>query len=181
LHKQLAGSLVQQDRAEEAIVEFVAALLIDPEDAEAHAGIGQIHLNAGRDADAVDALRRATEVAPANHDARYALANALVRLGRTREAAEHFVRVEQAQRQMLADRRRSLSHDVLKEEAALRTAEGRFDAAIALYEKALAVNAADPSVFGHLASLYSKVGRAPDAARARTMYEKMRADGAAPR
>jgi tetratricopeptide (TPR) repeat protein len=181
LHKQLAGSLVQQDRAEEAIVEFVAALLIDAEDAEAHAGIGQIHLNAGRDADAVDALRRATEVAPANHDARYALANALVRLGRTREAAEHFVRVEQAQRQMLADRRRSLSHDVLKEEAALRTAEGRFDAAIALYEKALAVNAADPSVFGHLASLYSKVGRAPDAARARAMYEKMRADGAAPR
>ena len=181
LHKQLAGSLVQQDRAGEALVEFVAALLINPEDAEAHAGIGQIHLNAGRDADAVDALRRATEIAPANHDARYALANALVRLGRTQEAAEHFARVEEAQRQMLADRRRSLSHDVLKEEAALRTAEGRFDAAIALYEEALAVTPTDAAVYGHLASLYSKVGRAPDAARAQTMYEKMRAGEAAPR
>ena len=181
LHKQLAGSLVQQDRAREALVEFVAALLINSEDAEAHAGIGQIHLNAGRDADAVDALRRATEIAPANHDARYALANALVRLGRTQEAAEHFARVEEAQRQMLADRRRSLSHDVLKEEAALRTAEGRFDAAIALYEEALAVTPTDAAVYGHLASLYSKVGRAPDAARAQTMYEKMRAGEAAPR
>lgn len=181
MHKHLAASLVQQDRAGEAFVEFVAALLINPEDAEAHAGIGRIHLNAGRDADAADALRRATEIAPANHDARYALANALVRLGRTQEAAEHFTRVEQAQRQMLADRRRTLSHDVLKEEAALRTAEGRFEAAIALYEQALLVSAADPAVYERLASLYAKVGRAPDAARARAMYEKTRADGAAPR
>ena len=181
MHKHLAASLVQQDRAGEAFVEFVAALLINPGDAEAHAGIGRIHLNAGRDADAADALRRATEIAPADHDARYALANALVRLGRTQEAAEHFTRVEQAQRQMLADRRRTLSHDVLKEEAALRTAEGRFEAAIALYEQALLVSAADPSVYERLASLYAKVGRAPDAARARAMYEKTRADGAAPR
>ena len=82
---------------------------------------------------------------------------------------------------MLADRRRTLSHDVLKEEAALRTAEGKFDAAIALYEQALTVTAADPAVYGHLASLYSRVGRAPDAARARAMYEKMRAGGAARR
>ena len=181
LHKHRAGSLVQQDRAGEALVEFVAALLINPEDAEAHTGIGQIHLNAGRDADAVDALTRATEIAPANHDARYALANALVRLGRTQEASEHFVRVEQAQRQMLADRRRSLSHDVLKEEAALRASEGRLDMAIALYEEALTVTADDPSVYGQLAVLYLKVGRAPDAARARAMYEKMRADRAARR
>ena len=181
LHKHLAASLVLHDRAGEAFVEFVSALLINPEDADAHAGIGRIHLHAGRDADAADALRRATELAPADHDARYALANALVRLGRTQEAAEHFKRVEQAQRQMIADRRRTLSHDVLKEEAALRTAEGRFEAAIALYEQALLVTAADPSVYQHLASLYSKVGRAPDAARARAIYEKMRADGSAPR
>ena len=180
LHKHLAGSLAQEDRAGEALAEFMAALLINSGDAEAYTGIGQIHLNAGRDADAVDALRRATEIAPASHDARYALANALVRLGRTEEAAEHFVRVEQAQRQMLADRRRGLTHDVLKEEAALRAAEGRFEAAIALYEKALAVMV-DPSVYGHLAVLYSKIGRAPDAARARAMYEKTRTDRDAPR
>jgi tetratricopeptide (TPR) repeat protein len=180
LHRHLAGSLAQQDRAAEALVEFVAALLIDPGDAEAYTGIGQIHLNEGRDADAVDALRRATEIAPASHDARYALANALVRLGRAQEAAEHFVRVEQAQRQMLADRRRGLSHDVLKEEAALRAAEGKFEIAIGLYEKSLAVTV-DPSVYGHLAVLYAKVGRAPDAARARAMYEKTRTDGDTPR
>ena len=179
-HKHLAGSLVQQDRAAEALVEFIAALLINPADAEALTGIGQIHLNAGRDVEAVDALRRAIDISPTSHDARYALANALVRLGRTQEAAEHFVRVEQAQRQMLADRRRGMSHDVLKEEAALRVAEGKLEIAITLYEKALAVTV-DPLVYSHLAVLYAKVGRAPDAARARAMYEKTRSEAGASR
>ena len=81
MHKYLAGALLQQDRADEAFVEFVAALLIDPRDADAHAGIGQIHLNAGRDDEAVTALRRAVELSPDHTEARYALATALMRLG----------------------------------------------------------------------------------------------------
>ena len=96
---------------------------------------------------------------------------ALERLGRTEEAAQHFARVEQTQRQMLADRRRTMSLGVLKEEAALRVSEGRFDAAIGLYEKALAVDA-EPAVYGRLADLYSKVGRTLDAARAKAIYDK---------
>ena len=150
----------------------MAALLIDPLDAAAHAGIGRIRLQAGRDADAVDALRRATDLAPADSEARYALASALERLGRSKEAAEHFARVEQAQRQALADQRRELSAAALKQEAALRTAEGKFDAAIALYEKALAIEP-DPVVYSRLADLYAKVGRPLDAARARALSEKV--------
>jgi tetratricopeptide (TPR) repeat protein len=171
MHRLLASTLLQQDRADEALAEFVAVLLIDPLDAAAHAGIGQIHLQAGRDADAVDALRRATDLAPADSETRYALASALERLGRTKEAAQHFARVEQAQRQTLADRRRELSVASLKQEAALRTAEGRFDTAIALYEKALE-SESDPVVYTRLADLYAKVGRASDAARAKALSEK---------
>jgi len=171
MHRLLATTLMQQDRADEAVAEFVAALLIDPLDAAAHAGIGRIRLQTGRDADAVDALRRATDLAPTDSEARYALANALERLGRSKEAAEHFARVEQAQRQALADQRRELSAAVLKQEATLRTAEGKFDAAIELYEKALAVES-DPVVYSRLADLYAKVGRPLDAARARALSEK---------
>jgi tetratricopeptide (TPR) repeat protein len=178
LHKLLARALVQQDREDEAIARFVAALLIDPVDAEALAGIGQIHLDAGRNAEAAAVLRRATDLAPGSSEARYAFANALVRLGRTEEAAQHFDKVEQAQQQMLADRRRTMSSDVLKEEAALRVAEGRLEEAVTLYEKALAV-AADPALYGRLAELYAKVGRALDAARARTMYETAQRGGLA--
>jgi tetratricopeptide (TPR) repeat protein len=180
LHRLLAGALMQQDRSDEAFAEFIAALLINPQDGEAHAGIGQIHLNAGRDADAVEALRRAAEISPDNSQTRYALANALVRVGRRDEAAQHFARVEQAQRQILADRRRTMSYDVLKEEAALRVAEGRLDAAIALYEQALSLRA-EAAVYGRLADLYSRVGRAPDAARAKAMYEKALLAGSAAR
>ena len=171
MHKSLAAALMQQDRTSEALAEFVAALLIDPGDAEAHAGIGQIHLNAGRNDEALDALRRAIELAPGNIDARYALATGLERLGRTEEAGQHFTRVALAQRQLLADRRRTMSLGVLKEEAALRISEGQLDVAIVLYEKALVVEA-EPAVYGRLADLYSRVGRALDAARVKAIYEK---------
>jgi hypothetical protein len=77
-----------------------------------------------------------------------------------------------------------MSLGVLKEEAALRASEGHLEAAIALYEKALVVEA-EPAVYGRLTDLYLKVGRALDAARARAIYEKTahaeRADGSTPR
>jgi tetratricopeptide (TPR) repeat protein len=79
--------------------------------------------------------------------------------------------VEQAQRQTLADRRRELSAAALKQEATLRTAEGQFEAAIALYEKALAVES-DPLVYGSLQICTRRLGRTVDASRARALYEK---------
>ncbi len=122
-HKYLAGALLQQDRVNEAFIEFLATLLIDPLDADAHAGIGRIHLDAGKYADAIEALRRAVELTPELTEARYALATALMRSGKTQEAAQEFERVEEAQRRALAERRRKMSLDVLKEEAARRAAE----------------------------------------------------------
>jgi predicted Zn-dependent protease len=65
---------------------------------------------------------------------------------------------------------------VLKEEAALRVAEGQLEAAVTLYEKALAASA-DPAIYGHLAELYARVGRGLDAARARAMHEQALRDG----
>jgi tetratricopeptide (TPR) repeat protein len=117
-HKRLAGALMLQSLTGEAFVELVAALLIDPHDAGAHAGIGQILLNTGQPDDALPALRRAVELSPDYTEARYALATALMRTGRTKEAAREFELVEQSQRQTLAERRRIMSLEVLKGEAA---------------------------------------------------------------
>jgi superkiller protein 3 len=119
-HRLLAGAHLLEDHPDEALAEFAAALRIDPRDAAAHLGVGQIHLNAGRHAEAVDALRRATELDADSIDAAYALATALTRLGKGREAAPYFERVEQVQRQRLADRRRQLLLDIQREEKALR-------------------------------------------------------------
>ncbi len=119
-HRLLAGAHLLEDHPDDAMAEFAAALRIDPRDADAHLGVGQIHLNAGRNAEAVDALRRATELKPDSTDAAYALATALTRLGKGSEAAPYFARVEQAQRQRQEDRRRQLLLDIQREDAARR-------------------------------------------------------------
>jgi tetratricopeptide (TPR) repeat protein len=111
-------------------------------------------------------------VSPDHVEARYALATALARSGKAREAAQEFERVAQAQRGALAERRRTMSLDVLKEEGALRAAEGHYDLAVALYERAATLGK-DPAVYRQLADLYTKLGRFNDAARARAMYEKV--------
>jgi tetratricopeptide (TPR) repeat protein len=123
-HKNMAGVLMQQDRLDDAFVEWVAALLIDPRDPDAHAGIGQLLLNMGRINDAVDALRRAVELSPDYTDARYALAIALRRLGKTQEADREFARVEVEQRRALAERRRQMSIDVSTQQETQRTDGG---------------------------------------------------------
>jgi len=116
-HKRLAGALMLQDLTDEVFVELVAALLIDPRDAGAYTGIGQIHVNAGRYDEAVPPLRRALELSPDYPEARYALATALMRLGKTDEATRELERVQQQQRQILEERRRTMAREVLEEEA----------------------------------------------------------------
>lgn len=119
-HMYLGAALMQQDRTDEAMAEFLVAALIDPRQPRAHLGIGEISLNTGNHRGAVDALRRALELSPALIPARYALATALARLGDAEQAAREFERVEAAQRQALEDRRRTMSLDVKKEGDAIR-------------------------------------------------------------
>ena len=171
-HRYLAGALRQQDRGGDALIEFMAAVLIDSRDAEAHAGIGQVYLDSGAYAAAIEALRRAVDLAPDHTEARYALATALMRAGRAQDAEQEFGRVQDAQRTALAERRRDMSLAVLKEEAALRAAEGRYDAAIALYERAATLGR-DPAVYQTLSDLYRTLGRLDDAARAHAMSEQV--------
>jgi tetratricopeptide (TPR) repeat protein len=133
--RSLAGVLLQQDLVDEAFAELVAAVLIDPQDVSAHAAIGRIHLNAGRHEEAVAALRHAVALSPDDTEARYALATALARSGDAQEAAQQLERVARVQRQALADRRRDFAIGVMKQEAALDAAEGRYDRAVELWRQ----------------------------------------------
>jgi tetratricopeptide (TPR) repeat protein len=119
-HRLLAGAYLLVDRPDDALAEFAVALRIDPRDADAHLGVGQIHVNAGRNAEAVKALRRAIELKADSIDAAYALATALTRIGKVAEAEPYFERVAQVQRQRQTDRRQQLLLDIQREEAALR-------------------------------------------------------------
>ncbi len=54
-----AGRCCDLERPEAAIVELAAALLVDPKDYESYVTLGQIHLDAGRYAQAGPLLTRA--------------------------------------------------------------------------------------------------------------------------
>lgn len=182
-HKDLARAYLEENRLDDAFRELVAACLLDPRDAEIHASVGRIHLIAGRHDDAALALRRAVALRPDLHDARYALATALTRLGQNEAAARELDTFERASRQALAARRQDMAVDVLIEEASLRASEGRLDEAIKRYEEAVAIGA-PPDAYLRLADLYTRVGRRDDSSRARAAYGRLArpaADQVAPR
>jgi tetratricopeptide (TPR) repeat protein len=108
IHKEFAVTLTEAGRPDEAFCELVAALLIDPRDGQAQASIGQLHLDAGQNADAVAAFTRALHMSPDRFEVRYALASAYTRLGNMAEAARQMEIFERASRDALARRRREM-------------------------------------------------------------------------
>jgi tetratricopeptide (TPR) repeat protein len=172
-HVRLAHGYLDQDLADEAYAEYVAALLIDPENPDAYMGIGQLHLNAGRYDDAAIALRRLVVLQPAFAEARYALANALMRAGRTDEGAKELAEFQRVQIQLADRKRRAMALDVIKEEAALRFSEGAFDRAAALWHQAVEQ---EPNAANH-ASLAATLVAAGRPEMALQHYEKAAAIG----
>jgi len=106
LRRESAGALVAAGRFDDAFAEFVAALLITPDDAEVLAAIGQMFLDTDRAEEAIAPLRRALAVKAERYQTHYALAVALARAGQAREAAREFERFERLSRQALEERRR---------------------------------------------------------------------------
>ena len=64
--------------------------LLGGSDADSLAAIGQLHLEAGRFADAESTTRRAIALQGDRYEARYVLGRALLRQGRTAEAREQL-------------------------------------------------------------------------------------------
>jgi tetratricopeptide (TPR) repeat protein len=112
LRRELAGAYAAGGREDDAFGELIAALLIDSRDGQAHVSIGQLDLDAGRNAEAVTAFNRALEAMPDRYETRYALATAYTRLGRTADAAREFELFERARREKLEERRRDIAREV---------------------------------------------------------------------
>lgn len=167
--KELAFAYLEQDRPLAAFRELVAACAIAPADPDVHALVGRIHLDADRAHAAVPALRRALELAPGHADARYALATALLRLGDGQAAAREREMFDRASRASIEARRRQMAADVLAAEAAVRTAEGFHDRALALWQQVIEV---EPDRVSHLQSLAAAQVRAGRTLEAIETYER---------
>jgi len=117
LRREFAGALVSAGRFEDAFAEFVAALLIAPDDAEVLAAIGQMFLDTDREDEAIAPLRRALAVKAERYATHYALAVALARTGLTADAAREFELFERLSRQALQERRRVVAGQAGPDEA----------------------------------------------------------------
>jgi tetratricopeptide (TPR) repeat protein len=77
-------------RTEEALAELERAAALSPRDYRFHLELGRAYDNTGDAARAEASLRRAVELAPRYFDARWALANFLLRAGKPDTAIEEF-------------------------------------------------------------------------------------------
>jgi tetratricopeptide (TPR) repeat protein len=119
-HIDLAEVDRAQDKLDDALVELLAAALLDPSYAKTFGLIGQVQAAAGRDDEAVIMLRRAVTLDSALLDARYALSRALLRLGRTDEAAAELRAFEQAQAKAMDEQRRQFRENQQKIDEVLK-------------------------------------------------------------
>jgi tetratricopeptide (TPR) repeat protein len=120
MRQELATAYAAQGRTEDAFVELVAGLLVDPANASLHAAVGQLRLDSGHPDEAVPSFVRALDLNPSRYEVRYALATALTRLGRTDEARRQLEIFDRVRRQMLEQRRQGIQNDVEKEDSIRR-------------------------------------------------------------
>jgi tetratricopeptide (TPR) repeat protein len=119
-HFDLGEVYRAQDKLDEALVEYLAAALIDPANARTFGMLGQVEAAAGRDEQAAVMLRRAVMLDEGLVDARYALSRALLRLGRTEEAQQELRAFEAAQAKAMNEQRRQFLDNQQKIDDVLR-------------------------------------------------------------
>jgi len=112
-------------------------LMLAPGRSGAYAAMAQVHLKEGRYADAAEVSRRALDLDPAHEQARYALATALLRLGRTDEGQKELDEFQRRQSEAAVAHARELELGGLRREAEISSAGGDHQKAVSLLRKAL--------------------------------------------
>jgi tetratricopeptide (TPR) repeat protein len=162
-HRALADIYLQIGDHDEALTEFLAALLANSRDADSFAGIAQIHLRSGRYQDAADVAQRALDVNPDHSSAAFALGSALTRIGRADEGARALERFSQIRAKALEREQREWDLKMAKQEASVSLTKGESEAAITALRKAVSYepNAADSHLT--LGRVLKNVGRYAEA------------------
>jgi len=162
-HVELGETYLDLDRDDEAIAEFLAALMIDPRHTNASAALGKAYLRLGDYADAEAAARRAVALDRTHLEARYTLAAALVRLGRTEEGKQELERYRQMQADAEASRRREYEMTALMRAVAESTGRGAYDEAAARLREAIRIKPDDAALHVSLGLALRNAGRLAEA------------------
>jgi tetratricopeptide (TPR) repeat protein len=187
-YNNIAISLLQKGKTDEAIAHYNKALELDPNYGEGHYNLANALLRLGRTEDAVSHYEKALEIYSKNIPARYNLASVLVQSGRVEEgiaqyrkalelnpsnAAAHnnlgatllrLGRVDEA----ATHYRQALALDPNNAQANYNLAntlvqKGRLDEAIKHYQRALQINPRDAAAHDRLSKVLRQLGRIDEA------------------
>jgi tetratricopeptide (TPR) repeat protein len=157
-HRDLASVYTKQGREDEAFAELAIATWLDPDDAFALVALGQTHMAAQRDLDAIEALERAVALAPNLRDARYALAQALTRAGRRADAQRQLTEFERLRTEAIARDRRQMDLDAIKGTAVRQSAQGQYRQSVETWRNVIALEPGVAQNYRELAEALVKAG-----------------------
>ena len=152
-HDNLGAVLAQNGRVDEAIVQFQAALVIQPDYAVAHYNLGNALFQAGQPDEAIVHYQKALAIRPDYAEAHDNLGNVLFQKGQVDEA---IIQLQQAVaiRPDNAITRFNLGNALLR--------RGRMDEAIVHYQKALAIQPGFVEAQGSLARIAWVLATSPN-------------------
>jgi tetratricopeptide (TPR) repeat protein len=141
-HRQIAEVYFLQGRDDEALGEHSVAVLLAPGNGRAHAGRGQALLRLQRYAEAAAAFRHAVATGDDRLETRYGLGVALTRDGHPEEGRAEIDASQALRAKAIAQGQVEFEQAALRRAAAAERAAGRHDEAVALFERALALDSA---------------------------------------
>ena len=162
-HRALGRAYADNGRPADGYAELVIALLLDPDDVETLTDLGRVHLTADRHDRAVAALERAIGIDATNRLAVRALADALIRAGRTAEGKQRLEESARLQTAALDDDRRAKAAAVLRLNAEVRMGQREYPAAVDLWRQAIALQGGNAAIHLRLAEALAGANR-PDEA-----------------
>jgi tetratricopeptide (TPR) repeat protein len=163
-HRQIGEVYFLQGRDEEALAEHSVAVLLAPNNGRAHGGRAQSLLRLQRYPEAVAAFRQAIAAGDDRVETRYGLGIALTRDGHPDEGRAEIDASQALRARAMAQGQTEFELAALRRAAAAEQAAGRHGDAVALFERALALDPASGRSQQDLGSALLAAGRPGPAA-----------------
>ena len=138
-------------------LELVVQSGVNP--SEAALGLGTAYLEGGRVKEAVTALRQAVKLDPSRAEAHLQLARAYRTQGLLNEALQELKAALPTATAGLSALYRSVEPDIYLEEGLIRMRQGQLEAAVASFERVLAIDASHAAAKRHLAEVRARQTR----------------------
>lgn len=166
-HQVLAESLQAQERVDEALVEYRAALKLKPDLAGVHMAIGNLLMSQGLAAEALEEYRAESLLRPDDAEVHYRTARALIVLGKGEEAEAALNRALAAGGAPVA---------IHKELGRIYLSRGQTAKAVQSLSTYLAANANDASAHFLMMQAYRRLGDAAAAERHQAKFKSLSDD-----